>query len=61
MDEMFHAFDLLGKEIEKNIKELAKYKELDQKKKQAEIIKLLCESMGVFINAMEACYVTKTD
>lgn len=52
MDEMFSALNSLAKEIEKSIKEFSKYKELDQKKKQAEIIKLLCESMGVFFNAM---------
>ncbi|MBU0993427.1 MAG: hypothetical protein KJ737_13110 [Proteobacteria bacterium] len=53
MDEMVNVIDGLSKEIVKNIKDLSKCKDLDQKKKLAEIINLLCESMGVFFNAME--------
>lgn len=52
MDEMVNVIDGLSKEIVKNIKDLSKCKDIDQKKKLAEIIKLLCESMGVFFDAM---------
>jgi hypothetical protein len=48
MEEMIEILSSLSKEIESNVKELSKMKDLNQKKPQAEIVKLLCESMGVF-------------
>lgn len=42
----------LTKSINQSIKDFSECKDLSQKKVQAEIIKLLCESMDVFFNAM---------
>jgi hypothetical protein len=53
MDDIENIFDSLTKSIERSIKDFAACKDLNQKKTQAEIIRLLCESMGVFFNAMK--------
>ena len=53
MEEMAIILSSLSKEIDSNVKALSKIKDLDQKKTQAEIVKLLCESMGVFFDAMK--------
>lgn len=42
--------DSLGTVIEKNIKELSKVKDLEQRKIQSEVIKNLCSSLGVFFD-----------
>jgi len=52
MDEIEDILNSLTKSIDRSIKDFTACKDLDQKKTQAEIIKLLCESMGVFLNAM---------
>jgi hypothetical protein len=49
MDDMIAG---LTNEISNNIKEMSKCSDLDKKKKYAEIIKLLCESIGVFFDGM---------
>jgi hypothetical protein len=52
MDEIESIITSLTKSIDRSIKDFTACKDLNQKKTQAEIIKLLCESMGVFFNAM---------
>lgn len=52
MDKIIDVLNSLSIAIDKNTKELSKIKDLNQKKVQAEIIKLLCESLGVFLDAM---------
>lgn len=52
MEEVLNLLGSLAKTIDKNVQELSKIKDLDQRKKQAEIVKILCESMGVFFDAM---------
>lgn len=52
MEEMVDVLDSLSKAILKNVKEVSKITDLDQRKTQAETVKLLCESMGVFLNMM---------
>ncbi|MBU3946607.1 MAG: hypothetical protein KJ882_11445 [Proteobacteria bacterium] len=52
MDEIENIINSLIKSIDQEIMGFTECKELTQKKTQAEIIKLLCESMGVFFNAM---------
>lgn len=52
MEEVLNLLSSLAKTIDKNVQELSKIKDLDQRKKQAEIVKILCESMGVFFDAM---------
>ncbi len=49
MDDMIEG---LTKEINNNIKEMSKCTDIDKKKKHAEIIKLLSESIGVFFDGM---------
>jgi|GEM_PF-4225476 len=49
MDDMIEG---LTKEITSNIKEMSRCTDIDKKKKHAEIIKLLCESIGVFFDGM---------
>ena len=49
MDDMIEG---LTKEISNNIKEMSRCTDIDKKKKHAEIIKLLCESIGVFFDGM---------
>jgi hypothetical protein len=52
MEEMVNVFNSLAKAINKNVNDLSKISDLNQKKTQAEVIKMLCESMGVFLDAM---------
>lgn len=52
MYDMVHILEEISKEISSNLKEMSKCKDIDQKKKLAEIIKMLCESMGVFFDGM---------
>lgn len=49
MDDMIEG---LTKEISNNIREMSRCTDLDKKKKHAEIIKLLCDSIGVFFEGM---------
>lgn len=53
MYDMVHVIEGLSKEITNNLTELSKTKNLDDKKKLAEIVKMLCESMGVFFDGMD--------
>ena len=52
MEQIDNILSSLTKSIDQSIKDLSKCKDLAQRKSHAEIIKLLCESMGVFFNAM---------
>ena len=52
MDEMFSVIEGLTKEMAANIKDMSKTKDIDQKKKRAEVVKLLAETMAVFFDAM---------
>jgi hypothetical protein len=52
MEEMVDVLDSLSKAILKNVKEVSKITDLNKRKIQAETVKLLCESMGVFLNLM---------
>lgn len=52
MEALERMIDALVKEISSNIKAMSKIKSISEKKTQAEIIKLLCESLGVFFTAM---------
>jgi hypothetical protein len=53
MEEFDGIFNSLVKSIDRSIKDFSGCKDLNQKKTQAEITKLLCESLGVFFNAMQ--------
>jgi hypothetical protein len=53
MEKIENMFDSLSESIDQSIKDFSQCKDLNQKKTQAEIIKLLCESLGVFFNAMK--------
>ena len=52
MDEIVHVIEGLSREISNTIKELSKCKDIDQKKKLAEIIKMLSESIGIFLDGI---------
>jgi hypothetical protein len=52
MDEIVHIMDSLTKEISNTLKEMSRCKDLDQKKKYAEIVKLLSDSMSVFFDGV---------
>lgn len=54
METLDYMIDALAKEINRNIKAMSKIKNIDEKKTQAEIVKLLCESLGLFFAAMAA-------
>lgn len=56
MDEIENILSSLTKSINQSIKDFTECKDLSQKKSQAEIIKLLCESMGVFFDVMNNAY-----
>mgnify|MGYP005818370493 CR=1 FL=1 len=43
--------DGLSKEIEVALKEMSKTKSLEEKRMHSEIVKNLCESLGVFLTA----------
>jgi hypothetical protein len=53
MEEMENMMVNLTKAIDKNLKDLLKAKDLNDRKMLADITRSLCESMGVFFNAME--------
>jgi hypothetical protein len=53
MDEIESIFNSLVKSIDRSVKDFSGCKDLNQKKTQAEITKLLCDSLGVFFNAMQ--------
>jgi hypothetical protein len=53
MEAMENMFLPMMKAMEQSLKELTECKDLAQKKTHAEIVKLLSESMGIFINAMK--------
>jgi hypothetical protein len=52
MYDIVHVLDGLTTEINASIKEMSITEDLDQKKKLAEIIKMLCESLGIFFEGM---------
>jgi hypothetical protein len=53
MYDMVHVIEGLSKEISNNLSELSKTRDLDEKKKLAEIVKMLCESLGVLFDGMD--------
>ncbi len=53
MEEMENVLNNLAKAIDSNVKDLLKAKDLEQRKVLADITQSLCESMGVFFNALE--------
>jgi hypothetical protein len=53
MDEMENVFSSLSGAIFQSITELNGCKDVNEKKTRAEIVKMLCESMGIFIQAVE--------
>jgi hypothetical protein len=50
MDNMINVMDSLGESIQKSITEFNESKDLATRKQNAEIVKTLCESLGVFLN-----------
>jgi hypothetical protein len=52
MKEMDDILDSLTQSIDQSIRDFLKCKDINQRKTHAETIKLLCESMGVFFNAI---------
>jgi hypothetical protein len=52
MEKIDDILDSLTKSIQQSVEGFLESKDLASKKSQAEIIKLLCESMGVFFNAL---------
>lgn len=52
MYDIVHVLDGLTTEINDTIKQMSITEDLDQKKKLAEIIKMLCESLGIFFEGM---------
>jgi hypothetical protein len=55
MDEINNAFTSITKAIDQSAKDFTECKDLPQKKLQAEIIKLLCESLDLFSHSMDKC------
>ncbi|MBI9084207.1 MAG: hypothetical protein JEZ11_11460 [Desulfobacterales bacterium] len=53
MDPMEKLIDLLPREVSKNLNAMSKTNDLEQKKIYSEIVLNLCESMGVFIDALD--------
>ncbi len=53
MEEMENVMNNLTKAIDRNLSDLLKAKDLNERKLLSDIVKSLCESMGVFFNAME--------
>ena len=53
MEEMENVLNNLSKALDKNVKDLLKAKDLEERRVLADITKSLCESMGVFFNALE--------
>jgi len=53
MEEMENVMNNLTKAIDQNLSDLLKARDLNERKLLADIVKSLCESMGVFFNAME--------
>lgn len=52
MYDLVHVLDGLSEEITRNLKELSTCKDIDERKKRAEIIKMLCESLGIFFDGL---------
>lgn len=52
MYDLVHVLDGLSEEITRNLKEIATCKDVDERKKRAEIIKMLCESLGIFFDGL---------
>jgi hypothetical protein len=52
MDKIDNILDSLTQSIQQSIEGFLETRDLVSKKSQAEIIKLLCESMGVFFTAL---------
>lgn len=52
MYDLVHVLDGLSGEITRNLKDMATCKDIDERKKYAEIIKMLCESLGIFFDGM---------
>ena len=52
MYDLVHVLDGLSMEITRNIKEISTCKDIDERKKRAEIIKMLCESLGIFFDGL---------
>ena len=53
MEELEELYGLLPKEIGKNLQALSKANNLEDKKALSEIVRNLCQSLGVFIEAMD--------
>ena len=53
MEEMENVMNNLTRAIDQNLSDLVKAKDLNERKLLADIVKSLCDSMGVFFNAME--------
>lgn len=53
MDPMEKLIDLLPREVSKNLNAMSKTNDLEKKKIYSEIVLNLCESMGVFIDALD--------
>jgi hypothetical protein len=52
MENMGNSIEELLKTINQTLRELSTCKDIDQKKNLAETVKLLCDSLGVFFDAM---------
>lgn len=52
MKEMDDVFNSLTQAIDQSITDFLKCEDINERKTHAETIKLLCESMGVFFNAI---------
>ncbi|GAB6097251.1 hypothetical protein JCM14469_35050 [Desulfatiferula olefinivorans] len=53
MYDMVHVIEGLSKQIADTLNELSQTRDLDEKKKLAEIVKMLCESLSVFFDGMD--------
>ena len=52
MYDLVHVLDGLSEEITRNLKEMATCRDIDERKKRADIIKTLCESLGIFFDGL---------
>lgn len=52
MYDLVHVLDGLSEEITRNLKEMTTCRDIDERKKRAEIIKTLCESLGIFFDGL---------
>lgn len=53
MEPIEKLIDLLPREVSNNLKAMSKTEDLEQKKIYSEIVLNLCESIGVFIDALD--------